>query len=508
MTELLHALLRNAEQRGAETAFADDDAALSWEQLAERVGGALTALDERKETIGIAGGNGTEWVVAFLAAWLAGKTIVPIPTFFSAGQVARLVADAGVQRIIATDTAALRMCKTTVPNLPTITLPEARAPLSAQPARCNGGLIIHTSGSTGRPKGVRLEHGQPLWTARTLAQAVGANARDRYLSLLPLPMLLEIICAIFIPVLVGGSTFLARQVAQAVPEGRPVDLLSLFDQVRPSRSVMVPQLLALYARQLAQAGRTVPDSLTFVAVGGAPVPAAVASLARQVGIPFFVGYGLSECGSVVSLNLPEAARDGSAGRPLPGLRVEIEAGEIVVSGPPLMDGYTLGDRTLDDCSNGATAPQRWRTGDLGRLDKNGFLHVLGRKDNLLVTAAGRNITPEWIESMVQGDARLHACVLTLSPAHAGPGMLVIPTRQGEAWLQPDAREELLRLLQRACASAPAHARPQWVETVSPEQALQAGLLRADGSVNRAAVRAFIARRHASVPEKEHQHDAI
>jgi len=136
-----------------------------------------------------------------------------------------------------------------------------------------------------------------------------------------------------------------------------------------------------------------PESLRFVAVGGAPAPEALVEAAWALGIPVFEGYGLSECCSVVALNRPGARKNGSVGRALPGLKMSIDQQEIIVEGPSVMDGY-LG---------GTDAGRVWRTGDLGAIDADGYLTVHGRKDNLLVTAAGRNVSPEWIETLLLSD---------------------------------------------------------------------------------------------------------
>ena len=146
---------------------------------------------------------------------------------------------------------------------------------------------------------------------------------------------------------------------------------------------MVPQLLALYVAQLLATGSRPPATLRFVAVGGAPVPCS--SAAMRLGIPLFEGYGLSECCSVVALNRPGATRAGSVGQPLEGLRVQIEDGEIVVEGPSLMDGY-LHEQLITALS---LAHGRSRV-----LDKDGFLTVYGRRDNLIIAPSGRNIDPD------------------------------------------------------------------------------------------------------------------
>jgi long-subunit acyl-CoA synthetase (AMP-forming) len=130
----------------------------------------------------------------------------------------------------------------------------------------------------------------------------------------------------------------------------------------------------------------------------------------------FQGYGLSECASVVCLNTPAHDKPGSVGRPLPHARVRIDGdGEICVSGAT-MTGYLGGS----DRREGEV-----RTGDLGEIDADGFVHVRGRVKNMFITSMGRNVTPEWVESeltsepeimqaMVSGEANPHAVALVVA----------------------------------------------------------------------------------------------
>ncbi len=315
---------------------------------ARGVGGrSRQSLGGAPETIGIFGHNSVEWAIAFLAASVAGKTIVPVPTFFTSEQREHLIRDAGVSRIIVTDAECAAIAD--FPSL--FHVPECSEGALPQHVR-DGGLIIYTSGSTGTPKGVRLVSGQAMWSAQTLAQAIGATPQDKYLSLLPLPTLLELICGVMIPVLVGGPTHFDGQVARNAGAGVASDVAAAFERARPTTSVLVPQLLGLYAMQLMAAGKRPHEELRFVAVGGAAIPPVLAQGARMLGIPVYEGYGLSECSSVVSVNRAGDCQAGTAGKPLPGLQVSIEDGEIVVEGPSIMDGYLHGE----------APPRKWRTG--------------------------------------------------------------------------------------------------------------------------------------------------
>jgi long-subunit acyl-CoA synthetase (AMP-forming) len=156
---------------------------------------------------------------------------------------------------------------------------------------------------------------------------------------------------------------------------------------QPHSLILLPQLLlALVAA--AEQGIKLPDSLRFVAVGGARVSPALLVRAEALGLPIFEGYGLSECASVVCVNTPAARRIGTVGRPLAHAAVRLAAdGEVEVRGARML-GY-LGEP--------APASDWLPTGDLGHFD-DGFLVLHGRKKHQFVTAFGRNVNPEWVEA--------------------------------------------------------------------------------------------------------------
>ena len=165
--------------------------------------------------------------------------------------------------------------------------------------------------------------------------------------------------------------------------------------------ILQPELLRALVAAYAQ-DDAVNRNLRFVAVGGARVADADLVAAAAFGIPAFQGYGLSECASVVALNRPGDVRPGSVGRPLPGVSVSIaDDGEILV-GNQAMNGY-LGES--------AEAPSVVHTGDLGRVDEDGYLYVTGRKKNVFITSFGRNVSPEWPEAeLAHEPAIAQACV--------------------------------------------------------------------------------------------------
>ncbi len=469
MVELLRALDDGLRYRRGAVAMSDDDGTVTGDDLHARVAGLAETFDPLPPVVGLLGENSADWALALLAAWKAGKTVVPLPTFFSPLQIEHVLRDEGISHLVATENAAslaatLGVVVTTISN---------RRANTRRPFASGAGLIVYTSGSTGRPKGVRLRIEQIDWQARALAEAIDASADDINLSLLPFALLLETITAICVPILVGARTHFATALAGNVGAGRPVDLLGAFGAARPTTAVLVPQLLAGFVAQLEMGNARAPESLRFVAVGGARVSEALSERAWKLGIPVHEGYGLTECCSVVAVNRPGRRRAGTVGELLKGLEVRIEDGEIVVSGPTVMEGYLHGPRT----------DGRWHTGDLGQQDEDGFLSVLGRRDNLIITANGRNIAPEWIEAIVMSDPRVAACALL------GHGMdrlrlLIVPSHHGEHWLMASPRAHIQLWLESLCAEAPSYAVPKDFAVCPGAQAKRIGLLTSNGRIVR------------------------
>jgi long-subunit acyl-CoA synthetase (AMP-forming) len=249
--------------------------------------------------------------------------------------------------------------------------------------------------------------------------------------------------------------------------------------------VLVPQLLRHWVAELQAVNQTAPSSLRFVAVGGAPVPKQVANAAWGLGIPVHEGYGLSECCSVVAVNRPKQRRPGTVGKPLSGLSVSIDDGEIVVDGPSITDGY-LGQEP---------AQRPWRTGDLGAIDGDGFITVKGRKDSLLVTSYGRNVSPEWIETMLLADPRIAFCAVA---GHGEPHLtaVLVPSPQGAAWFAEATSKDILGLLSDHCSDAPDYAVPRGYVIVSFQEALDNQLL-SNGRPVRKNIANFVLERAAA-----------
>lgn len=350
-------------------------------------------------SVAIAGDNSFGWIIADLALLGLPLRVVPLPGFFSPSQIQHVMHEAHIDTVLAPTATldALMTCNFSSRQ----TLDSDLDICAGRIERENGSENVYekvtfTSGSTGSAKGVRLTLNTLESTAQAISSAMQPLAIESHLGVLPYATLLENIAGLYAPMLQGVCIHVRRmdQLGLASPEQfNPFLLLNTFQQTQPQACILVPQLL-LALVTLLERGMPISKGLRFIAVGGGKVAASMIEKARALDLPVYEGYGLSECGSVVALNLPGLERVGSVGRPLSHCAIRLaDDSEIFVSGA-VMSGYLTNAESTN-------AVQEIATGDLGYLDADGYLYVNGRKKNMFITAFGRNVNPEWVEAELQ-----------------------------------------------------------------------------------------------------------
>ena len=426
-----------------------------------------------------------EFTLVDYAVWAVGAVTVPLYETSSAEQVAWILSDSGARLIVCEDAVLEAIHREVAHRAPAceraFTIEEggletlkgigesvapdevrARAEATAQDAVAT---IVYTSGTTGNPKGCVLTHRNLLWDAVQVREAGRAFFVVGSRTLLFLPLAHIFARVIQVSCLRAGATLGYSTGIPALSEElgmfRPDFLLAVprvfqkvFDGARQKAveagRERVFDLAAATAERYSrerQDGRVSPRTraahavfdrlvysrlrealggrVQFAISGGAALGERLGHFFNGVGVTILEGYGLTETAAGATINRPDAQRIGTVGKPLPGASVRIAAdGEIELAGPHVFLGYFGDDAATAEVM---TADGWFLTGDLGQLDGEGYLSITGRKKEIIVTAAGKNVAPNVLEDAVRahplvsqavvvGDARpFVGALLTLDP---------------------------------------------------------------------------------------------
>jgi long-chain acyl-CoA synthetase len=330
--------------------------------------------------------------------------------------------------------------------------------------------ITFTSGSTGQPKGVCLSLENQLTVAQSLTQRIGLT-KPVHMTILPFPVLLENVAGLYAPLLAGGKIVVlpSEQIGfSGASLKNPKMLLASMTNINPHSMILVPELLKVLVAARSQ-GWSLPSNLTFIAVGGAHTPKALLQQAKELGLPVYQGYGLSEAGSVVALNTED--QDGSVGKVLEHIQYRVVNAELQIKGP-LFLGYL-----------GLTAHNAncWlSTGDLVEVERE-RVFIAGREKNLIISSLGRNISPEWPETELVSASWLVQCVVF---GEAKPNLCAL------IYAMPVVPDVLItQHIATINQSLPEYAQIKHYLRLSTPLSVEAGLLTANGRPKRAAIEA-------------------
>ncbi len=288
--------------------------------------------------------------------------------------------------------------------------------------------IIYTSGTTGKPKGVVLTHKNFISNIKTLSQLIPVKESDVFLSFLPLSHVLERTAGYYMPLLAGANITYAenvKQLAHNLKEVSPSVIVSvprifekLHEAIWDKVNASSPARKKLFLWALKQKRHTLKyrlaDFLVFKKVrkqlggnlrmaisGGASLNEHISRFFQKIGLLILEGYGLTETSPVISVNLKKQYKFGTVGKVIPGLEVKISAEkEVLVKGPSVFGGY-FNEKAQSKLSFDKDG---WFcTGDLGFIDHEGFLTIIGRKKEMIVLSNGKKAWPEQIENLLNND---------------------------------------------------------------------------------------------------------
>ncbi len=297
--------------------------------------------------------------------------------------------------------------------------------------------LIYTSGTTGTPKGVMITHRNVVWTAETLRRAADLELGMRMVSYLPLAHIAERLATHYLCTYMAGQVWFCPNlgaVLEYIQAARPTVFFGVprvyekfharmtvkFDQTGGIQGKLLQMALESNRKrvQAEKEGKKGPmlagllDSIVLSKVreglgmedvkiaitAAAPIYPELVEFFHMIGIPLFELYGMSETTGPASTNVPGANKFGSVGPALPGVEIEIaDDGEILMRGGVITSGYYK----LPEATEEAYSADGWlHSGDLGKIDEDGFLWIVGRKKDIIITAAGKNIAPALMETML------------------------------------------------------------------------------------------------------------
>jgi long-chain acyl-CoA synthetase len=343
------------------------------------------------KVLGIALDNSVDWILWDLAALKAEIPCVPLPPFFTKDQISHVLQTAGVTHLLSPQ----GLCDTGISFQEN--LPKGTA------------KVTFTSGTTGKPKGVCLTQAAMEAVATSIVKILGDRLSETHASILPLAILLENVAGVYAALIAGCSVNLTGLEEFG---SNYENIYSILYKSKATSAILVPEVLRLLLGQVATKGNL--TNLKFIAIGGSKVDPALIAQAHNMGLPVYEGYGLSECASVVSLNIPKDNKAGTVGKFLPHVRARLVDGEVQIKNSGFL-GY-IGD----------TAPKLINSGDLGSVDENGFLSITGRKKNVLITSYGRNVSPEWVEAALLSQPTI-AQAIVYGDAQPSLSALIVPS---------------------------------------------------------------------------------
>ena len=442
---------------------------ISYDELRERsvdVSAFLIKNNIEKDThIAILSENRPEWAIAFFGIVSAACITVPIDAKLSITEIMFILNDSQAKCLFVSKKWLDKIIehKNELPNLQYIISFDqytADDVLYLYDLKCdesdirnrpedvkpeNTALIVYTSGTTGVAKGVELSYKNLLFEAMSLYEIVRFNAEDCYISILPLNHMLEITGDLIAPLYGGAKVTYCDSL-------KPHYIISLMKDTKATGMICVPLVLKMFYNGILKEVEKLPpvqqklfrmllavsgfllkfkiragkilfgsvhkkfgQKFNYFVSGGAPLDPQLERDFDALGFKILQGYGLTETSPVIAVNTLEHSKYGSVGKPLKGVEIKIlkssendKEGEIIARGPNIMKGYyNRPDKTEEVLKEG------WfYTGDLGYLDKDGFLYISGRAKNLIVLGAGKKVFPEEVEQVISESPHIkEICVL-------------------------------------------------------------------------------------------------
>jgi long-chain acyl-CoA synthetase len=406
---LFESLFEHAARTPDDVSIIDDSGRYTHKQIAAMAAGlgAYLPTQTSKDKVGLLLPAGVGFAVSFYGTLLAGKSVVPINFLLGERETAHVIGDSGIDTVITIPQLAGKLKDTPlkVIDLPELLkmaagMPPMGAPKLPSPKPDDLAVLMYTSGTSALPKGVMLTFGNLQSDVEAAIKHARLEGKHRFLGIIPLFHSTGLLATLLAPMTLGAQVIYIARFS-------PVATLNAIREHRISLVIAVP---SMYGAMIRLKDVKPEDFASVYALisGGEPLPAAVREgFDQKFGVPIYEGYGLTETIGPIAFNIPEHNHPGSVGRLIPGAEVKTtdddgkdlkpgEIGEIWMRGPMIMKGYY----NLPQATAEAITPDGFfKSGDIGRVDADGYLHITGRKKELIIVA-GEKAVPREIEDVL------------------------------------------------------------------------------------------------------------
>ncbi len=447
---LFEPLFKSAQRDPGKNAIVDGRGRYTYKQLANMAAGLgmYIGMQTQRSHVGLLLPGGAGFVASFYGTLLAGKTVVPLNFLLGDKEIAHIVKDSGIDTVLTAPPLMARVQNSGLNVVDLTQLPREIPdfePEFPNPKADDIAVLLYTSGTSGLPKGVLLTYGNLQSDVDSAIEHAQLQHEHVFLGVIPLFHAFGMTAMMLAPIQLGATIIYIARFS-------PVAALNAIREHKVSLMFGVPSMYAAIARL--KDAKTEDFSTIYAMIsGGEPLPSALRdAFMKRFNVHVFEGYGLTETSPVISLNVPQNFREGSVGRAVPGAQFKFtdeegkalgteEIGEIWVKGPMVMKGY---NNLPNETGQALTPDGYFKTGDLGKIDRDGFIFITGRKKDM-ISVAGEKAYPREIEEVLMANPAVAeaAVVGKKDPSRGEVVAAFVIFKEGQT-LSPDALREFCR----------------------------------------------------------------
>jgi long-chain acyl-CoA synthetase len=445
---LFQPLFTHAQRTPQDVAIVDERGQYTYQYVAAAAAGLgmYLGMQTARPHVGLLLPPSAGFAASFYGTLLSGKAVVPINYLLGDREIAHVIKDSGIDTVVTIPQLAPRVQNADLKVVDLTQLPQtppmAITPRFPSPGPNDTAVLLYTSGTSGLPKGVELTYANLQSDVDASIEHANLQHRHKFLGVVPLFHAFGLTAGLLAPIQLGTTVvYIARF--------SPVAVQQAFKEHQISIMFGVPAMYGAIAHLKSATAEDFKSAWALLS-GGDALPATLREgFKARFGVPLLEGYGLSETSPVVALNTPDVNRAGSVGKMVPGAEARIvddnnnplptgQEGEIWLRGPMVMKGY---HNLPNETAAVLTADGYFKTGDLGKLDADGFLYITGRKKDLIIVSGEKAVPREIEDALMRHPAVMEAAVVGKNDPSRGQVVAAFVTlKPGQSATPEDLRE--------------------------------------------------------------------